>query len=144
MLAPLRARPLRCLHHLSPYTFPLTSTPKRPFSTSKPNYSYLGRSLTVARYTGYFCLSATVGVLAIGAGFFIHDAFTYNEKHVERVPVSPLALHPEAGGPKNLPIVRVLVDDEEDEEHKKLATRPRLVIVGGGWGVRVITAFMAV
>ncbi|KAJ7438507.1 hypothetical protein FB451DRAFT_1448156 [Mycena latifolia] len=57
-----------------------------------------------------------------------------HDKHVERVPISPLALHPERGGPKDLPIVRVLVDDEEDEEHKKLATKPRLIIVGGGWG----------
>jgi NADH dehydrogenase len=75
------------------------------------------------------------GVLAIGAGIFIHDAFTYSEKHVDRVPVSPLALHPERGGPKNLPIVRVQVDDEQDEESKKLAGKPKLVVVGGGWGV---------
>ncbi|EEB92071.1 hypothetical protein MPER_09473, partial [Moniliophthora perniciosa FA553] len=46
----------------------------------------------------------------------------------------PLALHPERGGPKNLPIVRVQVDDQEDEETRKLAEKPRLVIVGGGWG----------
>lgn len=75
------------------------------------------------------------GVLAIGAGIFIHDAFTYSEKHLERVPVSPLALHPERGGPKNLPVARVQVDDEEDEENKMLAEKPKLVIVGGGWGV---------
>ncbi|KAJ7905837.1 pyridine nucleotide-disulfide oxidoreductase-domain-containing protein [Mycena olivaceomarginata] len=83
-------------------------------------------------FTSVYLLSSVF--LAIGAGFFVHDAFTYNEKHVERVPVSPLALHPETGGPKNLPIVRVGVADEEDEEHKKLASKPRLVIVGGGWG----------
>ncbi|KAF8723433.1 hypothetical protein AX14_009277 [Amanita brunnescens Koide BX004] len=54
--------------------------------------------------------------------------------HVDRVPVSPLALHPETGGPKNLPVVRVQVDDEENEEVKRIAEKPRLVIVGGGWG----------
>lgn len=48
-----------------------------------------------------------VGVL------FIHDAFTYTSKHAERVPVSPLALHPELGGPKNLPIAKVLIDDDD-------------------------------
>ncbi|KAJ7632866.1 hypothetical protein FB45DRAFT_792141 [Roridomyces roridus] len=125
MLA-LRARPP--LRVIRPLFRTYATTPPRPRTSS------LRRAITAARYTGYFCLSATAGVLAIGAGFFIHDAFTYNEKHVERVPVSPLALHPETGGPKNLPVVRVLVDDEEDEEHKKLAHKPRLVIVGGGWG----------
>ncbi|KAF8350507.1 hypothetical protein F5887DRAFT_913519 [Amanita rubescens] len=54
--------------------------------------------------------------------------------HLDRVPVSPLALHPEKGGPKNLPVVRVQVDDEENEEARKSAQRPRLVIIGGGWG----------
>lgn len=53
------------------------------------------------------------------------------------MPRSPLALYPETGGPNDLPIVRVAVDDEDDDEHKKLAQKPRLVIVGGGWGVSV-------
>lgn len=99
-------------------------------------YSLIQRAGTYARYTGYFCLSSVFGVVALGAGIFIHDAFTYSEKHLERVPVSPLALHPERGGPKNLPVARVQVDDEEDDENKMLADKPRLVIVGGGWGVR--------
>ncbi|KAJ7087750.1 mitochondrial NADH dehydrogenase [Mycena epipterygia] len=134
MLAASRASPqlTRCIRHPPLLTRAFASTPKRPAASA--NKSYLRRTLTAARYTGYFCLSATVGVFAIGAGFFIHDAFTYNDKHVERVPVSPLALHPECGGPKNLPVVKVLVDDEDDEEQKKLAGKPRLVIVGGGWG----------
>ncbi|KAJ6502224.1 hypothetical protein C8R45DRAFT_819047 [Mycena sanguinolenta] len=136
MLAPLRARPriqqLRCVLHSPHRAF--GSTSKRFNSAPKSSPSLVSRSFTYARYTGYFCLSSVVGVFAVGAGFFVHDAFTYNEKHIERVPVSPLALHPETGGPKNLPIVRVAVDDEEDEEHKKLATKPKLVVVGGGWG----------
>jgi hypothetical protein len=33
------------------------------------------------------------------------------------------------------------VDDEEDEENKKLAEKPRLVIVGGGWGVSRVHNF---
>lgn len=82
-------------------------------------------------------LSATTGLFALGAAIFIHDAFTYTDKHIERVPVSPLALHPERGGPKNLPVVDVLLADEEDEEFRKLNEKPKLVIVGGGWGVRL-------
>ncbi|KZS88379.1 nucleotide-binding domain-containing protein [Sistotremastrum niveocremeum HHB9708] len=92
------------------------------------------RSITAAKYGGFICLSAAMGVLVIGSGIFLHDWFTYTDRHIDRVPVSPLALHPENGGPKKLPIARVLVDDEETEENKKLAQKPRLVIVGGGWG----------
>lgn len=80
-------------------------------------------------------LSATAGLFALGTAIFVHDAFTYTDKHVERVPVSPIALHPERGGPKNLPVVNVLLADEEDEEFRKLNEKPKLVIVGGGWGV---------
>ncbi|EJD05702.1 nucleotide-binding domain-containing protein [Fomitiporia mediterranea MF3/22] len=78
--------------------------------------------------------SSAAGVLLIGGAIFLHDAFTYTDRHVDRVPVNPLALHPETGGPKKLPVAKVLVSDEEDEVNKKLSTKPRLVIVGGGWG----------
>lgn len=80
-------------------------------------------------------------MLAIGAGIFVHDAFTYTDKHIDRVPVNPLALNPEKGGPNNLPVVKVMVDDSDDEENKKLSEKPRLVIVGGGWGVS-LTLFL--
>jgi len=93
------------------------------------------RAKAITRYTGYFAMSSVFGVLALGAGIFIHDVFTYSDQHVDRVPVSPLALNPERGGPKNLPIVRVQVDDEQDEENIRLAGKPKLVILGGGWGV---------
>ncbi|KAH0830678.1 hypothetical protein J3R83DRAFT_2133 [Lanmaoa asiatica] len=100
----------------------------------RPRSRFLRRSFLVAKYSSYLVLSATAGVFALGAGIFIHDAFTYTDKHVERVPVSPLALHPERGGPKNLSVVNVLLADEEDEESRKLNEKPKLVIVGGGWG----------
>ncbi|OBZ65801.1 External alternative NAD(P)H-ubiquinone oxidoreductase B1, mitochondrial [Grifola frondosa] len=70
----------------------------------------------------------------ITAGIFLHDAFTYTDRHIDRVPVSPLALHPGRGGPKNLPIVERLLSDIEDPENAKIAEKPHLVIVGGGWG----------
>ena len=54
---------------------------------------------------------------------------------MDRVPVNPLALHPERGGPKGLPIAKASLSDEEDEENRRLAGRLRLVVVGGGWGV---------
>ncbi|KAG5722144.1 hypothetical protein E4T56_gene7053 [Termitomyces sp. T112] len=112
-----------------PSSFRFSSTAAQP-----PPRRLFHRTRLAVRYTGYLALSSVFGVLVIGAGIFVHDALTYTEKHVDRVPVSPLALHPERGGPKNLPVVRVQVDDEQDEENVKLAEKPRLVIVGGGWG----------
>ena len=110
-----------------------TPTPKAPEPTTR---KIIRRSVVAARYCAWLALSAATGVVVIGGGIFLHDWFTYVDRHVDRVPVSPLALHPENGGPRNLPIAKVLVDDEEDEENKKLAHKPKLVIVGGGWGVR--------
>jgi hypothetical protein len=133
-----------------PITFPLaartfgrnfTSQPPPPLTTGPGRSRFAQRTLTVARYSGYFCLSAVFGVLAIGTGIFIHDAFTYSNKHVDRVPVSPLALFPQRGGPKNLPLVSCQVDDIEDDEHKLLSEKPRIVIVGCGWGVSVFSAY---
>ena len=95
----------------------------------------------MAKYGALGVAASVAGVLALGGIIFLHDAFTYTDRHVDRVPVNPLALNPETGGPKDLPIAKVLVEDEEDEENKKLAMKPRLVIVGGGWGVRLVSNF---
>ena len=100
-------------------------------------YSTRQRVKTAARYTGYLGLSACIGIVSLTGVILIHDAFTYSTKHVHRVPVHPLALNPERGGPKNLPIARVLAGDDEDDEAKHLGTKPKLVIVGGGWGVSI-------
>lgn len=48
--------------------------------------------------------------------------------------MSELALNPRRGGPKNLPIAEVLVDDEDSEAHQALKDKPKLVILGTGWG----------
>lgn len=145
MLTPLRLRPLT---GTAPFSAGRLSYPYRSLALSRallntrsnstvtePPRRLFHRARTVARYTGYISLSAVFGVLVVGAGFFVHDVFTYSERHIDRVPISPLALHPETGGPKNLPIARVQVDDEDDEENIRLADKPKLVIVGGGWGV---------
>jgi hypothetical protein len=130
-----------------PPPYPLArsfSSPPPQDEKSPPHRStspFLRRTATFARYSGYFLLSSAVGILAIGAGIFIHDAFTYTEKHIDRVPTNPLALNPEKGGPKNLPVVKVLVDDDDDEENRKLAEKPKLVIVGGGWGVSLVLSY---
>lgn len=65
----------------------------------------------------------------------MHDAFTYKERHVDRVPVNSLAISPRKGGKKDLPILEVDLDQEDDEQKLKVSKKPRLVILGGGWGV---------
>lgn len=126
---------LKPIRLLTTESSPKSSRPQIPIEP-RPRSRLLSRTLLVAKYTGLAIFSSAFGVLLLGAGIFIHDAFTYQNKHIDRVPVSPLALHPEQGGPKNLPVVRALVDDEEDDQAKSLLDKPKLVIVGGGWGVR--------
>ncbi|KAI0345429.1 nucleotide-binding domain-containing protein [Trametopsis cervina] len=86
------------------------------------------------KYTGYLLGSTVVGLVVVTGAIFLHDAFTYSEKNIEGVPVAPLALHPELGGPKNLPVVKAYLNDIQDENWTTLSTKPHLVIVGGGWG----------
>lgn len=82
-------------------------------------------------YFGFFIISGGVVV----AGLFIYDATTYREDpSTEDVPVSELALNPRRGGPKNLPIAEVLVDDEDCAAMEAQRDKPRLVILGTGWG----------
>lgn len=75
-------------------------------------------------------------VLGVGViGFFLYDASTYKEHltHSE-IDVDRLALQPRRGGPKNLPIAEVYIDDDDSEEARNSKQKPRLVILGGGWG----------
>ena len=67
--------------------------------------------------------------------FFIYDASTYREDLTfTDIGVSEHALKPERGGPKNLPIARVLVDDDDCPENIGQKDKPKLVILGTGWG----------
>lgn len=79
---------------------------------------------------------STVVVLGVGVvGFFLYDASTYksNTNH-DNIAVSQLALNPRRGGPKNLPILEVCIDDDDDEERRRQKDKPKLVVLGGGWG----------
>jgi NADH dehydrogenase len=67
--------------------------------------------------------------------FFIYDATTYKEDvAASDVPVSELALNPRRGGPKNLPIADYFVDDDDCSENRAIKHKPKLVILGTGWG----------
>lgn len=67
--------------------------------------------------------------------FFVYDASTYREDlSYADIPVSEAALTPRRGGPKNLPIADTLVDDDESASSRNLKQKPRLVLLGTGWG----------
>ncbi|OAK93436.1 hypothetical protein IQ06DRAFT_382780 [Phaeosphaeriaceae sp. SRC1lsM3a] len=84
--------------------------------------------------------AATLGTfVAVGGGlvvaFFLYDASTYNDDPIAAdVPVSELALNPRRGGPKNLPIADHFVDDDDCADNKEVKHKPKLVILGTGWG----------
>lgn len=82
-------------------------------------------------YAGGFVL--ITGGLVVA--FFIYDASTYREDlSYTDIPVSENALEPRRGGPKNLPIAEVLVDDDDCPENSGQKHKPKLVILGSGWG----------
>lgn len=82
-------------------------------------------------WTGIFIIVS--GTLVVG--FFLYDASTYKECETKvDIPVDEVALTPKTGGPKNLPIAEVLVDDEDSEEMREQKHKPKLVILGTGWG----------
>jgi hypothetical protein len=121
---------------LSPLGLRFSTTSPTPTPSDPSRFSRYGRK--AAKYTAFACFSTVLGLSVVIGGVLVHDVFTYSDKHIDRVPVSPLALHPELGGPRNLPIASVLVGDE-DGGAQVVTDKPKLVIVGGGWGVRYIS-----
>ncbi|KAL7799657.1 hypothetical protein V8C37DRAFT_364959 [Trichoderma ceciliae] len=79
-----------------------------------------------------------ISIVVLGGGvfaFFLYDASTYKEYGTQSdIDVSQLALQPRRGGPKNLPIAEVFIDDDEAGARQESKSKPRLVILGGGWG----------
>jgi len=98
------------------------------------------QKLVLSGYPGYIkwpvrgLLSIVFSVVTITGGLLAWDATTYRTAHLDRVPVNPLALNPSRGGSKNLKVAQFLVGDEETDEIKALEDKPKLVILGGGWG----------
>lgn len=43
-------------------------------------------------------------------------------------------MNPRRGGPKNLPIVEHFVDDDDCEHRRSAKHKPKLVVLGTGWG----------
>ncbi|KAK9456766.1 hypothetical protein V1511DRAFT_520692 [Dipodascopsis uninucleata] len=75
----------------------------------------------------------TVAILLMG--FFIYDSTTYKElDEIEEIELSELALNPKLGGPKNLPILSKYLDDEDNDINRISMDKPKLVVLGSGWG----------
>lgn len=79
---------------------------------------------------------SSIVIIGVGiVGFFLYDASTYKEHGTQAdIAVSQLALNPRLGGPKNLPICEVFIDDDDSPEKRRQKDKPKLVILGGGWG----------
>ena len=111
--------------------------PPPPGSPEPAKPSLWARS-PVLRILTRLAFSSVLGVVVLTGAILGHDALTYGSHHVGKVDVHPLALKPEKGGPKNLPILAHDISELEDADQRK--DKPRLVIVGGGWGVRICLA----
>ncbi|KAF4507013.1 hypothetical protein G6O67_005690 [Ophiocordyceps sinensis] len=116
---------------------------KRPAALPRHVRSISGKPLPQANswilnfcYRAAAWVGSSITVVGIGVfAFFLYDASTYKEHGVHGdIDVSQLALLPRRGGPKNLPIADVFIDDDDSEAKKRTRNKPKLVILGGGWG----------
>jgi len=128
---PLQRRPL------GPVPNALISIRSKSDVTTTAKVAHARRSRVV---NIIYKLLASCGLLVVGTGvvivaFFLYDASTYREGFISQdIPVSELALNPRIGGPKNLPIADVLISDYDSEWRIEQKDKPRLVILGTGWG----------
>lgn len=124
-----------------------TQKPSNPtrwlFPSKTASRSLSGKPLPQRRSVVLNFLYRSAAVIGTGVGFvgfltaafFVYDATTYKEtSDNEEARVSEYALSPRRGGPKNLPIAEALIDDDDTEPKRAVKDKPRLVILGGGWG----------
>ncbi|KLU81764.1 mitochondrial NADH dehydrogenase [Magnaporthiopsis poae ATCC 64411] len=118
----------KCLTLLAsrPFIRHLSGSPLPQTKSKVLNFTY-----RAAAWFGSSIAFVGLGVVA----FFLYDASTYKEavEHAE-ICVPQSALNPRRGGPKNLPILEAYLDDQESEATKRHLDKPKLVILGGGWG----------
>lgn len=90
----------------------------------------------IIAYRAAAWFGSSIAFVGLGVvGFFLYDASTYKESGThEEIDVARTALNPRRGGPKNLPILEAYLDDNESPTARERKEKPRLVILGGGWG----------
>ncbi|KAG1459971.1 hypothetical protein G6F56_006050 [Rhizopus delemar] len=97
----------------------------RSFSTEKINHAWIGPKLKrVFKYTGATGLVAGTGYYLFADRDRVVQIFEAH-RHVPKE-----ALSPKRGGAKNLPVITHQIDDTIETAN----TKPRLVIIGSGWG----------
>ncbi|KAG1094671.1 hypothetical protein G6F42_018713 [Rhizopus arrhizus] len=77
-----------------------------------------------------FLVGGTAGAVGSFVYYLSQDQDRVVDVFGESEHVPYLALHPERGGAKRLPISKYYIDDNTEHENKK----ERLVILGSGWG----------
>ncbi|OAA68321.1 NADH-ubiquinone oxidoreductase [Niveomyces insectorum RCEF 264] len=108
-----------------------TSSPSWPFAPPRSRSRFLNLFYRALAMFGAFVAFIGLGVVA----FFVYDASTYKHSaEHDDIAVSSLALNPRHGGPKNLPLYEVQIDDADCDERLRTKDKPKLVILGGGWG----------
>lgn len=129
-LSTIALRPKRPLYHVRP-------APSRVYATAAGVHpiKQRGRLARALNKTFAFCGFTVITVSGLIIGFFLYDASTYKDEfEAQDIPIPEIALNPRRGGPKNLPIAEYLVDDGDTEEHVQQMTKPKLVVLGCGWG----------
>lgn len=130
LLRSIETRDLRCFRRsaLSGYQLRRLASsetqPKKSGRVTRFCYKFFA-------YSGFFIITS----LGLVAAFFIYDASTYiQEVTAEDIPVAERALNPRRGGPKDLPVAEVFFDDHDSEAKVDQKDKPKLVILGTGWG----------
>lgn len=127
----------------SPSSF-TSASPASPMTAEQPVVTrqtsffrriFLSDRHPIIKWVGRGVLSFVLSIVTLTGGLLLWDATTYRTHNIQNVPVSALALNPKRGGPKNLKIAQMFIGDEEDDQIKALLDKPKLVILGGGWGV---------
>ncbi|KAG9023242.1 hypothetical protein FRB95_013351 [Tulasnella sp. JGI-2019a] len=115
-------------------SIPPQQAPDKPHASIplKTRRSWPRRGIFALKAVAFLIGSSVVGIFVVTGAILAHDALTYSDEKPHDVSVSPLALNPPIGGPKQLPLLVSLIDD--DVELEKGTKKERLVIVGGGWG----------
>ncbi|EGG01614.1 uncharacterized protein MELLADRAFT_110853 [Melampsora larici-populina 98AG31] len=113
----------------------------RTLSSTKPSTSSLRLNFpTNPILRGLAIIGVSFGVVTASCGtcligLLIYDSTTYSDRHLDRVPTHTLSLTSHRGGPKNLKIADDLLGDhDDDDQNAQNSKKPKLVIIGGGWG----------
>ncbi|ONH67376.1 External alternative NAD(P)H-ubiquinone oxidoreductase B1, mitochondrial [Cyberlindnera fabianii] len=119
-------------------TSPLRSNTRVEVPKSIPPRATFWNSTTIGkllRLTMLACVFGTTTIVVLIGGFFIYDATTYKpESFPDKIKVCIDALNPQRGGPENLPILKYNLDDYDSPDKEQLRYRPKLVVLGSGWG----------